>query len=459
VVELLRAGIGRPEDREQLLWNKEDLYGEAIVLSSILSQGFNALVFSERARARAFLDLMGTARLQRKSATQPLLEQRERLIRQLTRLRGADPAQAQRLLEELQHVRIELRADEPRIAAVNDTLPSVRDILSAIPPKTGVVEFFLGPGTHLAVFVLTGNGIAALNISDLGGFGLAAKIDQFRAELTQGVEGVPTGRELFSALFASVWESLAPLERLLIVPHRELHYMPFGATWFPNTGAGPERVYLCQRFTLGLLPSAAFLPICLRLPRRALGGGNAVVLGNPTGDLKDAEREARLVAAHLGVAPLVRHQATRAALLEAPPTLSAIHVASHGEYNELDPLLSGVVMADGIVTAEDLLESQLGAGLLALSGCVTGLAKRRPGDELVGLTRAAAAAGIPSVITSLWEVWDDSTRALFDRVYHGRKEGLPKDLALVQAQRSLMEREEFAHPGHWAPFVLFGDWR
>jgi tetratricopeptide (TPR) repeat protein len=58
-IELLRTGIGRSEEREYILGNKEDLYAQAIFLSGTLSQPLNAFIFSERARARAFLDVMG----------------------------------------------------------------------------------------------------------------------------------------------------------------------------------------------------------------------------------------------------------------------------------------------------------------------------------------------------------------------------------------------------------------
>jgi CHAT domain-containing protein len=249
------------------------------------------------------------------------------------------------------------------------------------------------------------------------------------------------------------------MERLIIVPHRELHYIPFGATWFTSSDAGQEKVYLSQRFALSNVPSAAFLPICLRLPRPEFRNGSGRVLGNPTGDLAGAEDEAKLVAKQLGVVPLLRDEATRAALLEAPEGLGVIHIASHGVYDEVDPLLSGVVLADGTVTAEQLMERNLSTGLLTLSGCVTGMAKRQPGDELIGLTRAAAAAGIPRVIASLWPVWDDSTRAFFEHFYQALAKGLATDEALRDAQRSLIETSEFAHPTHWAPFVLFGDWR
>ncbi|HEX8690959.1 MAG TPA: CHAT domain-containing protein [Longimicrobium sp.] len=458
-VELLRTGIGRPEEREQLLWNKEDLYAEGLLLSATLSQRWNAFYFSERARARAFLDALGAERLQRSVAGDPLLERREQLARELTGLRDGDRERARPLLQELRRLRAEIRSAGPRAAAVTDTLPGHDALFRAIPPKTAVVEFFAGPGDHLAVFVLTSEGMPALTVNRLGRFDLGDLVERFRTELTTRVEGVPTGEVLFHLLFGPVWDVLRPMERLLIVPHGALHYVSFGATWFRPAGEGPQRVYLAESAALSVLPSAAFLPVCLGLARPALRKGAARVLGNPTRDLPGAELEAVGVAARLGVAPLLGSRATRAALLDAPPDLAVVHVASHGVYDPLDPLLSGVEMADGRVTAEDLMESRISAGLLTLSGCVTGLAKRYPGDELAGLTRAAAAAGIPSVVTSLWPVEDQSAREFFAQFYQALSQGHPKDLSMRLAQRALQEDPEFGHPGFWAPFVLFGDWR
>ena len=45
-------------------------------------------------------------------------------------------------------------------------------------------------------------------------------------------------------------------------------------------------------------------------------------------------------------------------------------------------------MHDGRVTVDDLMENADPVELLVLSGCVTGVASRRPGDELAGLGRA-----------------------------------------------------------------------
>ncbi|HEV2445268.1 MAG TPA: TIGR03435 family protein, partial [Candidatus Sulfopaludibacter sp.] len=92
---------------------------------------------------------------------------------------------------------------------------------------------------------------------------------------------------------------------------------------------------------------------------------------------------------------------------------AVIHIASHGVYDDRDPLLSGVLLADGRLSVQDLLDAKIPADLLTLSGCLTGISAQQPGDELVALSRAALAAGVPSIVTTLWEVPDDPTREFF----------------------------------------------
>jgi CHAT domain-containing protein len=95
--------------------------------------------------------------------------------------------------------------------------------------------------------------------------------------------------------------------------------------------------------------------------------------------------------------------------------------------------------------------------LVTLSACQTGINETKPGDELIGLTRALIYAGTSSVIVSLWSVYDPSTRELMVEFYKQLKEGKDKATALQQAQIKIMSKGEYSHPYYWAPFIL-GDW-
>ena len=78
-----------------------------------------------------------------------------------------------------------------------------------------------------------------------------------------------------------------------------------------------------------------------------------------------------------------------------------------------DPKHSGLLLAlNDIVTTEELAGLELNADFVTLGGCRTGLNQQRPGDELIGLTRALVNAGTASIIVCLWAVDDLSTAIL-----------------------------------------------
>ena len=110
------------------------------------------------------------------------------------------------------------------------------------------------------------------------------------------------------------------------------------------------------------------------------------------------------------------------------------------------------------MSAREIFNITLNTELVTLSACQTGLNKRSPGDELVGLTRAFLYAGTPSVVVSLWEVEANSTRELMLEFYRNLKSGKDKATALQQAQIKIMEDPDYSNPYFWAPFVLIGDW-
>jgi CHAT domain-containing protein len=99
---------------------------------------------------------------------------------------------------------------------------------------------------------------------------------------------------------------------------------------------------------------------------------------------------------------------------------------------------------------------QLGANLVTLSACETGLSKIANGDDLVGLTRGFLYAGASSIVASLWKVDDLATAYLMIRFYRGMQQTDKQD-ALRKAQ--LETRRKYPHPYYWASFQLTGSAR
>jgi CHAT domain-containing protein len=317
--------------------------------------------------------------------------------------------------------------------------------------------------------------------------------------------------KFFAPFIAPIREWAQPDEMLWLVPHDVLHYVPLHALHLDSE-------YLIARHPIFYTPSASVMKYCQakRTNRPRL---HALVLGDAKDNLFFARQEAQMVAKLFQTQPYLGGAATKemfkARVAEDKATLDVLHLACHGEFNSIQPLRSGIVLAkngtDDALTAEEIFGMEFNADLVVLSACESGVNERRPGDELIGLTRALIYAGTPSVLVTLWQVDDLSTLLLMERFYAELAHSASKAQALQRAQLALvnMTRAEilreigtrhdalmpqgqeqaaqqfeeeafesvfsaekynplpqdksewhpFAHPASWAPFVLVGDWK
>lgn len=448
-IELLRANAGPPEQRQWLLADKEAVYDLAITLCVTMGRGTEAFEFAERARARAFLESLGADRLRRMDTDGP---RRQELVARL--LDPAVPAADKAgLQDELRILRAQAIADRPDTAPVTEIAPPpVAEICAAIPAGVRVLSYYQ-LGDAVLMFLLSRDGLLDAGLTTFPG-PVAERVERFRTDIEDGDPDLDIGHEFYAALFRPQMANLTGMPDLIVIPHGALHHVPFGALWFEiPTGDGAIRQYLRKRFHLAGLPSASCLPLLLATPEPD-EWEPPVVLGDPTGDLPGAAREAARVAALLDVTPCTGADASRAALLAAGDPL-VLHVACHGRYDRDDPLLSGLVLADGVVTVEDLLRQGPAPRLLVLSGCVTGLSRRHAGDELVGLVQAALRNGTRAVVATLWETSDDASAEFFEHFYAALAGGASVSLAMMLAWDGTAET--YPDVVDWGPFLLLGD--
>jgi CHAT domain-containing protein len=94
--------------------------------------------------------------------------------------------------------------------------------------------------------------------------------------------------------------------------------------------------------------------------------------------------------------------------------------------------------------------------LVVLSACQTGLGQYYRGEGIVSLVRPLLAAGVPTVVASLWSVDSKATSDLMIEFHRQRKlnAGTPAAEALRRAQAEVANAYE--HPYYWAPFIVVG---
>jgi CHAT domain-containing protein len=156
--------------------------------------------------------------------------------------------------------------------------------------------------------------------------------------------------------------------------------------------------------------------------------------------------------------------ASEGAFRALAPRHAIVHLATYGVLNKQNPLFSFVEMGagsgdDGRLEVHEVFGLTLGARLLVLSACQTGLgagavADVPPGDDWVGLVQAFLFAGASNVMATLWPVADVATARLMERFYRELGSGRSEAEALAETQRAAVRDPATAHPFYWAGFAL-----
>ncbi|NJN86828.1 MAG: CHAT domain-containing protein [Leptolyngbyaceae cyanobacterium SL_7_1] len=249
-----------------------------------------------------------------------------------------------------------------------------------------------------------------------------------------------------------------PNQRVIVVPQEALFLVPFAAL------QAADGQYLVERHTLLTTSAIQVLELSQQRSSAFNAAQTAVVVGNPhpmpasLTALPYAEVEAEAIAQLLNTTAITGADATETAIKQQLANARLIHFATHGLFNETHPLQGAIALApspmgeDGFLTAAEILDLSLTAELVVLSACDTGRG-RITGDGVVGLSRSLIAAGVPSVLVSLWQVPDDATAQLMIEFYRQRPQG---DDAQALRRSMLSVMQTYPHPRDWAAFTLVG---
>ncbi len=472
IIESVRSQLRAERFRAGYVEDKQQVYVALVRLLLEMGQPAEAFLFAEKLRARSYSELLAQGRPA--EGGEALVELREK-IRQLQRalekenvspakLRraaalSAEAAAAERAYHNLlDDLRSRGRQYDGRLLAP----PSVVEVQRRLPGDTALVEYIVGPD-RLAIFVLTSAGLRATTVP-LRANDLRARVELLR-DLIQRPDSSDWRKPaagLRAALVDPIEQAgwLKGIVRLYLVPHGILHYLPFAALARP---AGNR--FLIDDYTVAYLPAAA----ALLEPSRGGNVSGALFAAAPARSrLTYAQEEARSIRQYFSPKSLVLagSRATESAFKREAARYGVLHLATHGRFNKMNPLLSAIELEpgqqeDGRLEVHEILGLRLSAGLVTLSACETALgsgyfAELPAGEDFVGLTRAFLHAGSPSVLATLWEVNDRSTLG-FMRAFYRRLQRSDKAEALAEAQRGMRRQPgRNRHPYFWAPFVLVG---
>src|SRR5580700_3473671 len=479
-VERLRSSLRGEELKIAFFENKLEVYENLVDICLRRQNGFEeAFAYIEQAKSRTLMDLLHQP-VHVPTAADPGQSELVRSIRNLREelnwyynlIEREQLRPEERSQERVQQLEQQARSresdlmravKEATVAEANEAgvqVPSnmsLEEIRSVLPADTALMEFFCAHD-RIVVCVLARDKLhicpvtVQSRIQKLLQF-LQFQMSKFRLDPQYVATFSQPLLESTQAHLKSLYQELiAPIRHLLnsrhivFVQHGLLHYVPFHAL---HDGES----YLIDRFAISYAPSASVYAHCQTKPVTA--AGDSLILGVPDARTPAIRAEVEALARILPNAKLfMGNDATEDVLRTYGPRSKSVHIATHGYFRQDNPMFSSIRLGSSHLSLYDMAHLQLPVELVVLSGCATGLNVVTPGDELIGLMRGLLQAGAQSLVLSLWDVHDASTKDFMIAFYARLQLGQSKAASMRAAMIEL--RERYPHPYHWAPFSLIG---
>jgi CHAT domain-containing protein/lipopolysaccharide biosynthesis regulator YciM len=514
-IETLRANVaGGAEEQQRFFESKVSPYHAMVDLLTRDGRPAEALIFAERAKARALLDALQTGRVNgAKAMTAQEHEKEQKLHDQLVALNtqisreAARPKPDQARLAELNarlpKARLDFESFQTNLYAAHRDLRAQRgevqplrleEAAALLPDAASALLEYVVTDDKTYLFAITKT--AGKTEPEVGVYTLPVKRDEldkqaefFRRQLAGRDLGFrASAAKLYELLLKPADAQLRGKTNLVIAPDDKLWDLPFQALL-----AGANR-FLIEDAAITYAPSLTVLrEMTNRLKNQGANPAPATLLalGNPLlgretvnraalplrdeklDPLPEAEKEVRAISRLYGSArskvyigadareDLIKTEAAQARVL---------HFATHGILNNASPMYSHLALArgdtneDGLLEAWELMQLNLKADLAVLSACETARGRFGAGEGVIGLSWAMFIAGVPSIVVSQWKVESASARDLMISFHRqalaspaAAKSKATKAEALRQAALKMMKNPETRHPFYWAGFVLVGD--
>lgn len=365
----------------------------------------------------------------------------------------------------------------------------VSDLQKALPMDTTILEYFVFENKTLISVI--GKDTIAFTQVDIS----QNELNELVTDLTDFYHPLPDKSEELSKLYDYLIRPIIndlTTHSLIIVPHKELYYLPFGMLV-------DGKKYLIDNYTISILPSSSIFPEISALQKKPNRNTAALLIGNPYLNsnlpaLIHAEEEAANIGKLLGTPAITGRKATELLLVNRIKDSKILHLASHTELNVSSPLFSSILLAidydekdawqrvqnlpvsfvnqtdseflqfasipinenDGYLELFEIFDLNLDqTEMVVLSGCDTQITKVSTGNEVIGFGSAFLSKKVPVVVSSLWTVEDRATAFLMENFYIYLDQGQNAASALRLAQ--IATREIYPHPYYWASFVLMGN--
>jgi len=278
--------------------------------------------------------------------------------------------------------------------------------------------------------------------------------------------------EQFSDLLVRNIPEFLSFEKIKLIPHKELWFIPFEALQQKN---GKQLLYtnnISFANTLSLLvhqnniQSKGNNKVLAFAPKYTLDNQlDSPVTRAGLSPLPGARNEVQQIESIVATDIYIDEAGTKSNFLSNVADYEILHLAMH---NIIDSLGNPNLIfykcdteSTELLSSSELSTLDLNADLAVISACNTAYGKIQSGSGIRSISHAFAYAGIPSIVMTLWQIPDESSSKIIVEFYKNLASGQPKDLALRNAKISYLADDgipaNLKTYDKWAGFVLEGN--
>lgn len=385
------------------------------------------------------------------------------------------------LEEEMRLLSIRIKRDNPEYYQMvynrqGVSSPVLQQLLA---PNQSLIEYTIDADT-LIIFVLNQSGLSCEKRILQDGF--QDCVNQFLNNLMPPSTNqkcqlfTQAAHQLYQDLFAPIVNRITG-DHIICIPDNQIGVIPIEALLADTTGytrADFRRLsYLNNQYTISYLYAQEQLANqspagVANTFSRVFGFAPFVKSGysDATGDfpvLPYTGQELEFMTTLYPGKALVDGMATESQFRKVLQERAILHITSHAMLDKVDPMESRLLFSPDEPDHEfyffELLSVNIDAPLVVLNACNTGTGTIRPGEGVFSMARGFQYAGVPSMITTLWQVEDRSATTIMNQFYQNLQEGQPRSVALQQSKSVYLKEADAAKasPFYWAGQILLGE--
>ncbi|MFQ5604290.1 MAG: CHAT domain-containing protein [bacterium] len=436
-IEALRSTIHQDSLRVSFFATNQELYDDAILISSAQNLENVALQYAEKARARSLFDAIGQFNIKVMAQSQKDLVQ--------TPIPAFEQMQ-QKIPDSVQIIEYRVTADTLIIWLLSrDDTPRLRKVPVSIQQLEQKVEKYL---------------------VSIG----AEELKAFRKRVSKNIAAVyeenkKLGKQLYDLLIKPIEEAIVQDNRLIILPDGVLHRLPFGALVTNEDSFFDERYVWTKAPSLSILAETQMWQDKIVQPQKP----KFLMVA---GDFPSKKSQIKTVKSLFEHATILENRSANYNNLKnhLKQGSEIVYFSIHAVADESHPMNSFIELYDETHTSGDnswkevyarqLLQLDFSrTWLTVLNACETSRGKIAKGEGALNMVRIFSISRVPVVVASLWKNDDYASANIISNFFKNLIAGQSTTDAWHQAKilsiQQLLKTSGYALPYFWAALEIY----